>query len=142
MAKLLEKNFMGAEFARQSFRVTPPSGTKIEDMLEPEYWAHVARKITPYDIIEVVPEDGSFYARLFVTNTGKLWAKMHKLEYVELSAKRPSVMLDKYEAKYSGPSVKWRIVNKSDGALVVEDSFQSRDDAEAHIEKLVKQMAA
>lgn len=142
MAKILEKDFIGAEFARQSFRATPPAGTKIEDMLEPEYWAHVARKITPYDIVEVVPEDGAFYARLFVTNTDKLWAKMHKIEYVELTAKQPVAASDKYEAKYSGPSVRWRVVNKADGSLVSEDSFQNREEAEAQIEKLNKQMAA
>lgn len=142
MAKLLEKNLMGAEFARQSFRVTPPEGTKIEEMLEPEYWAHVARKFIPYDILEVVPEDGSFYARLLVLNTSKLWAKMQKLEYIELSAKKPVQASGKYEPKYGGPSAKWRAVNKSDGSIVSTESFQTRDEAEAYIEKLNKEMAA
>lgn len=143
MAKLLEKDLMGADFARQSFRATPPAGTKIEDMLVPEYWAHVARKFTPYDIIEVVPEDGAFYARLFVQNTGKLWAKIFKLECVELSAKKPIADIQaKYEPKYAGPAAKWRVVNKSDGSLVSQDSFQNREDAEMFIEKISKEMAA
>lgn len=142
MAKLLEKNLMGAEFARQSFRVTPPSGTTIEQMLEPEYWAHVAGKFTPYDILEVVPEDGAFYARLLVLNTAKLWAKMHKLEYVELSLVKKVVAADKYEAKFFGPGAKWRAINKSDGSLVSNDSFQTREDAELYIEKVSKELAA
>jgi hypothetical protein len=142
MAKLLEKNLMGADFARQSFRATPPAGTKIDEMLEPEYWAHVARKFTPYDIVEVVPEDGAFYARLFVASTGKLWAKMIKLECVELTAKKPAAMVDKYEPKYGGPSAKWRAVHKSDGSLVASDSFQTREEVEIYIEKLNKEMAA
>lgn len=142
MAKLLEKNLMGAEFARQSFRAIPPAGTKLEEMLEPEYWAHVARKFTPYDIVEIVPEDGEFYARLFVTSTGKLWAKMVKLEYVELTAKKPVVVVDKYEAKYGGPSAKWRAVHKSDGSLVANESFQTREEVDMYIEKLNKELAA
>ena len=142
MAKLLEKNLMGAEFARQSFRATPPAGTKIEEMLVPEYWAHVARKLSPYDTIEVVPEDGSFYARLFVVNSAKLWAKMHKLEYVELAVQNKAVSTDKYEAKFFGPTVKWRVANKESGDLLSQDSFQTRDEAEAYIEKHNKQMAA
>lgn len=142
MAKLLEKNLMGAEFARQSFRVTPPSGTTIEQMMEPEYWAHVASKFTPYDTLEVVPEDGVFYARLLVLNTAKLWAKMHKLEYVELFPAKKVAAEDKYEAKFFGPSAKWRAINKADGSLLAKDSFQTREDAEAYIEKTSKELAA
>lgn len=142
MAKLLEKNLMGAEFARQLFRAVPPENTKIEEMLDPEYWAHVARKFTPYDMVEVVPEDGSFYARLIVTSTGKLWAKMQKLEYVELSVKKAEPATDKYEPKYGGPSAKWRVVNKKDGSLISNESFQNKDEAEAYIEKIGKEMAA
>lgn len=145
MLKLMEKNIVGAEFARQSFRATPAAGTEIEDMLKPEYWTHVARNFNPHDIIEVVPEDGAFYARLIVLNSAKLWAKMYKLEYVELSAaaaKANPPVSNNLEAKFAGPVAKWRAVNKETGAAVATDSFQTRDEAEAWIEKHSKEMAA
>jgi hypothetical protein len=143
MSKLLEKSIMSAEFARQMFRVTPPAGTKIEEMLDNDYWAHVARKFTPHDILEVVPEDGAFYARLIVVNCAKLWAKMQKLEYVELGSKKGAVAsTDLFEAKFSGHNAKWRAVKKSDGSLLSPDSFQTRDEAEQYIEKYSKEMAA
>ncbi len=144
MAKLMERNLHSADFARQCFRVTPPAGTTIDEMLEPDYWAHVARRITPHDIVEVVPEDGAFYARLFVVNSEKLWVKMAKLEYVEFgeiaTVKTPAT--EKFEAKFGGANVKWRVHNKSDNSLAAQDSFQTRTEAEKWIEQHAKQMAA
>lgn len=144
MAKLLDKHFLGADFARQVFYATPAAGTTIDDVMQPDYWAHVARRMNPRDIVEVVPEDGSFYARLFVLNSDKLWAKMAKLEHVSFGeGKKPeTAKSDLFEAKYAGPSAKWRVHNKSDGSLVANDSFQTRDEAEKWILQHAKQMAA
>lgn len=143
MSKLMERNLHAADFARQVFRVNPPAGTTLDEMLEPDYWAHVARRMTPHDIVEVVPEDGSFYARLFVLNADKLWVKMAKLEYVDFGEAAPKLAItDKFEAKFGGPNVKWRVHNKSDNSLVSNDSFQSRGEAEKWIEQHSKAMAA
>jgi hypothetical protein len=144
MSKLMERNLHAADYARQVFRVNPPAGTTLDEMLEPDYWAHVARRMTPHDTVEVVPEDGSFFARLFVVNADKLWVKMAKIEYVEFgettAAKVPPS--EKFEAKFAGPNAKWRIHNKSDNSLVSNDSFQSRAEAEKWIEQHSKAMAA
>jgi hypothetical protein len=141
--KLMERNLHAADFARQVFRVNPPAGTTLDEMLEPDYWAHVARRMTPHDIVEVAPEDGAFYARLFVINADKLWVKMAKLEYVEFGESAPKLLAtDKFEAKFAGPNAKWRVHNKTDNSLVSNDSFQSRAEAEKWIEQHSKAMAA
>jgi len=144
MAKLSEKNLHSADYVRQCFRVAPPAGTVFDEMLDPHYWAHVARRITPHDIIEVVPEDGSFFARLFVINSDKLWVKVAKIEYVDFAevAEKKADPSEKFEVKFGGPSAKWRVHNKSDNSLVSTDSFQSRPEAEKWIEQHVKLMAA
>lgn len=142
MTKLLESNFLGADFARQSFRATPPAGVKFEEMLDESYWAHVARKVQPYDIIEIVPEDGAFYARLIVVNSAKLWLKVKTLEHITLTAKKKNEVSDRFEAVYKGPHAKWKVTNKSDGSVVTEESFQSRDEAETYIVSHVKELAA
>ena len=145
MAKLLEKSLVQAEFARQLFRVTPPVGTNLDDMLEPSYWANVAMKFNPHDLIEVVPEDGAFYARLFVLSVQKLSLKVEKLEYVEFntSSKAESgKVLEQFESKWGGASAKWRIHRKSDNAPVSSDSFQSKEDAEDWLGKNIKTLAA
>lgn len=143
MAKLQDRALLPAEFARQSWRVTPPSGVGIDEVLEPDYWANVASKLTPHDVVEVVPEDGAFYARLFVVSTGKLSAKMQKLEHVTFSGsqkKATKAAIGEYEVKFSGPSAKWRVHKEKDGALVTTDSFQTREEAEAWLEKNIKDL--
>lgn len=145
MAKLLEKSLLGADYARQSFRATPPAGTTLDEMLAPEYWAHVAQKVNPHDLIEVVPEDGAFFARLFVVSTQKLSMKVAKLEYVEFSTTaiaETAKVKDEFECKWSGPAAKWRVHRKADNSLATTDSFASREDAETWLGINIKSLAA
>lgn len=143
-AKLLEKSFVSAEFARQSYFACPVAGTPIEKVLEPEYWAHVARKINPHDIIEVIPEDGAYYARLIVLSVGKLSAKVQKLQYEMLSAHTvtPNANAENFDVKWMGPMAKWKVARKSDGEIVSSDSFQTQEDAQKWINSNAKLMVA
>lgn len=142
MTKILEKSFSLSEYARQSFVATPPAGTSLDDVLNENYWAHVAKKINPHDIIEIVPEDGAFYAKLIVTSRGSLWARVQKLEHVVLGgvapAKKPG---EDFEIGWAGPSDKWRIVRKED-KLVVSKNFASREDADKWLGEHIKEIAA
>lgn len=144
MQKLQDRSIVEIEYARKTFMATPPAGTDIKEMLSPDYWAHVASRLTPHDIIEVVPEDGAFYARLFVVNRNKLWAKvqvldMHKIIDAKKSKIKPDDVL---EAKYTGPSGKWRVFYKKDGSSASEQTFQTQDDASTWIEQNGKELAA
>lgn len=145
MSKIMEKDFKEADFSRQIFRASPPEGTKLDDLLEPEYWAHVARRVNPHDIIEVVPVDGSFFARFFVLNVGKLSVKLYKLEYCELNAAPVGSAAPKatslFEPKFSGP-LKWNVIRKSDKQVVSSKPFQTREEAEEWIEKNSKDLMA
>lgn len=142
--KLLEKSFMSAEFARQTFFASPTPGTSIDTVVQPEYWAHVARKMNPHDIIEVVPENGEYYARLIVLSVGKLWVKVQKLQYELLvSQKKESIgAAENFEPKWGGPVAKWRVIRKSDGEAISTDSFQTQEDAEKWIEGNARGMVA
>ena len=152
MTKLLEKSLIGAEFARQAFVAAPPAGTKFDELLEPDYWGHVARKFNPFDIIEVVPEDGAFYAKLIVVNCGKVWAKVQKLEYVDIGFKAPSGKVEgfaaaiaqtaaEYEVKFAGAAAKWRVVRISDNEVVSKEPLPTRDDAIEFMNSYIKQVA-
>ena len=144
--KLNERNFMSAEFARQSFRIIPESGVTIEQITSPEYWANVARRINPHDTIEVVPEDGAFYALLFVTNTGKLSVKTQVLQFVELSEKKPVVTLqdvdDLFDIAYGGGVAKWRVIRKADKEAVSKEPFENRAEAEAWLKQNIRKLMA
>ena len=145
MPKIMEKNFLAAEFARQVFRITSPAGVSIEEIIDPSYWAHVARRLTPYDIIEVVPEDGAFYARLIVVNTGKLFAKVQIIEKIDLNTPvnvTAAIAMNLFDTKYAGPNAKWRVIRKSDNAVVSKEPFGTQQEAEEWLEKNIKDMAA
>lgn len=144
MAKILEKSFSQADYARQSFVARPAAGTPISDVMSNDYWSHVARKINPHDIIEVVPEDGAYYAKLLVLGRGNLWVKVYQLEYVEIEANTEKVGesdIKKFDVAFAGPHDKWRVVRKTD-KLVVEKNFQSREDAEKWLGEHIKELAA
>jgi hypothetical protein len=67
--------------------VDAKAGTKIEDVLQPQYWAHVAGQLGPYTRIEVL-ETGEWMLELLVINCGRNWAKvqvLHKFELEERS---------------------------------------------------------
>ncbi len=143
MTKILEKSFSLVDYARQTFVARPATGTTIEDVLDENYWSHVAKKVNPHDIIEVVPEDGSFYAKLLVTSRGGLWVRVAKLECVSLiaapvAAKKP---VDGFEIGWAGPNDKWRVVRKGD-KMVVGKNFTSREDADKWLNDHIKEISA
>ena len=54
---LLENRFGLAETKRNQWFATVPEGVTPEDLLRPDYWAHVARSLRPYDEIIVANDN-------------------------------------------------------------------------------------
>lgn len=135
---LLTKYFSEANFASTTYMASPEAGIEKKDLLNPEYWAQVAAKLRPDDIIRVIPQDKSFYLELLVTDQTKLWARVVELNYVPLNAKSivsTDSVFDRIEAKHFGVAGQWKAVRKEGGALVNESSFNSREACEEWIEK-------
>lgn len=155
MKKILDGNVHVAEYARQHFRIVVPYGHTIDDVKKPEYWANVARKFNPHDLVEFVAEDGSFYAEAIVLDKGPLWAKVFIKNLWDLNAKAqmpvesvavelPTEIVDEtaYEVKWGGPSAKFRIHKKDTNELLAPDSFQTKEDALAFLVKFKSRIAA
>lgn len=51
-----------------------PAGTPFEHVLEPAFWANVARKLKMGDKLIVLPRDGAWYGELLVWDAGQNWA--------------------------------------------------------------------
>lgn len=118
-----------AEYERQDWVVNAEEGTKISDILEPNYWAHVAAKFKPYDAIEVRAEDGSWIANFIVLGCDRNWAKVHLLSEHMLSTADVSLtQATKHLVKWRGPEHKWSVIRLSD-SQVLKTSFTSKDDA-------------
>ena len=59
-----------AEQARIVWRFFLPADVDIEEALNDSFYAHVCDRLNLYDEIEVLAEDGRFYARLLVISKG------------------------------------------------------------------------
>jgi hypothetical protein len=124
-------NDMGLrEHRRQDLAVDAKAGTKIEDVLQPQYWAHVAGQLGPYTRIEVLEETGAWMLELLVINCGRNWAKvqvLHKFELEERSETVPTAQSHRVEWK--GPVRKFTVIRISDD-LPVQDGFTTRPEAQ------------
>jgi hypothetical protein len=130
-----------AAYVRNIFSATPEIGTKYEDVLKPEYWSHVAASFHPTDRIEVLSEDGSWFAELFVVSCGRNWAKVCPLRFVELSESVPTEAQDKFKVVWRGQVHKHSVVRIADNAVIktefatAADAKKWMDDYEANVVK-------
>ena len=94
-----------AEFVRHAFRVTVPNDVKYDEVLKPEFWVHVAAKMNgdAHDLVEVMPEDGSWFALLIVVSASRLHAKCLPLLFKTLEAEAAEKDDGPFVIKHNGP---------------------------------------
>ena len=102
-----------SEYARTIYRITPGPSIKKEDLIDPDYWAHVALGLRPGDHVEAVPEDRHYYAELFVLASAKNWAKVKLMRYVELIEDNDDSVEEGFDVKWAGRA-KWRVLRGQD----------------------------
>ena len=131
-----------AEFKRTIHSMTPEAGTKLSDIMAPAYYRHVASQFKSMDRIEVMPDDGAWYAELMVLYVSKMEVRVAKLSHVKLDTVKPEEVEDEtHEVKWRGPSAKWGVVHKKTGD-VVKDGFANKEEAAAYLSEHNKAMAA
>ena len=130
--KLSPAGLAQAEYGRTTWAITSAFGVSKSDIEDPAYWAHVAAKMRPRDKIEVLAEDGSFYAEYLVTSCDKTWAKVAEIKFMDLTKvavvtnEQAEIINAGYDVTWGGPK-KWRVIRKSDRATLVE-GLHSKDD--------------
>lgn len=110
------------EERRQDWVVNAEMGTKIEDVLDPQYWAHIAKQITEYARIEVLEETGEWLLDLLVINKGPNWAQvhvLHRFELVQRSDLMPAAL--KHEVVWKGPQLKWCVIRIADSEAIQKE---------------------
>ncbi len=141
-----------AEYARLRFAITPEPYESLADVLKTEYWVHVAGMLRPQSIIEVVPQDGSYYAELFVHSCDKTFATVRLLRVVVLDeeqmvsaqkaakeamatsgkkGEKPIPEADKGTEHYvdwAGPQHKGRVIRTAD-KQVIKEGFATKKEA-------------
>lgn len=149
---LLPTRIKLADYVRQHWRSTPDGGITLEQVMEPSFFGHIAKKIALLDIIEVIPQDNSYFAELLVTGktddritvtllrhvqldqtksqTKRVQAQTKKAEPVSSTTER--IPEEDLEVVFRGVAGKHTVRRKSTKEIVKE-GFDSNDEAKAFI---------
>lgn len=135
--KILPSSIKPSEYVRTAYAIEVKHGQSFDDFKNPEAWAHISSELKIRDKVELLPEDGSFYAEGIVTGLTKTSVKVYFYLYTELSASQSKNKESPYEIGFAGKH-KWRIVRKSDEAII-QHGFESREAAQEAADKLLAQ---
>lgn len=133
-----------AEQVRSVWSVTVPNETTKEDLLRPDFWAHVASKLRPRARVEVETEDGGYIANLVVLDSGAQYVRMALLQEFKLDVVSPNTeqfSLPGHSVGWSGRHTKWRVTRDSD-KKVLRDGFNNKSDAYAWLAGHARALAA
>lgn len=116
VAKLVQlpaRQFSLAQHARNHWYVT--TGAKPEQVLMPGFWAHVAKNIRAFDLIEVVSEAGTWRMELFVRFSDRTSAVCEMVSMIEFDRELEAAELpeDLYVV-YRGPHLKYCVMRKGE----------------------------
>jgi len=125
---LVEARLGLAEAKRQDWVVDAEEGTRIEDVLDPMYWAHTAARFSPYDRIEVRIDTGEWLLDLIVLQAGRNYARVHlaaKHDLAGASAEVPAGSV-KHKVEWKGTHKKWCVIRIADSAML-QEGLQSKE---------------
>lgn len=127
-----------AEHMRVIYHATVEPSVKREDLVKSEFWKHVAPKLQPYTRIEVVTDDGQYYVELMVLASGRNWATVKEINFVDLSGqdKITDTHQDDFFVKHNGPHDKWCIFRRSDNEKI--QSKMEKDQANTALVEYLK----
>ena len=135
--QLSADRFKLAEHERNIHSITVEEGTTRAQIINPAFLAHVAAKLRPYDQVEVRCDDGALFAKLLVLQAERTWARVHVLEWHDLTTRDVAMTQadeqaqagsaapatdreQEYLVAYKGPHKKWCVIRKADGGYMRE----------------------
>ncbi|WP_323994706.1 hypothetical protein [Aeromonas hydrophila] len=133
--KILVPHFNLAEYSRNIWRVTALHGQEFDQFKDPEAWAHVAANFKRYDEVEIIAEDGSFFAKGIVLKVTKTSATVHFYVHEDFEQEvSGSADGSKYSIEWGGKA-KWRVVRNSDDEII-ESHISSKEEAQLKADSL------
>lgn len=136
--QLINPRLQLAEHARNVHVASIEPGLTLEDVQDPAFFAHVAKRMRECDHIEVRTDDKAWFAELFVVEVGQMFVKTALLRYVELSGGAKVKSADKptqsdaapaagFATVWKGPHKRFCVVRESDKAIVHENAATKED---------------
>lgn len=140
VTQLAPRRMQLAEHARQVWHITPEKDTPLDAVLEPKYWAHVSMQMKPGDHIEVLAEDGTWFAELIAIDPGRLYCKVALLRKAVLEkVDVEGGELAGLQIRHRGALKKWCVIREND---VIQAELGSKEAARAWALEHLKAMAA
>jgi hypothetical protein len=146
MTQLGPNRLMLAEHAHQSFVASPETDTPPDALLDSKYWAHYSvnpnLQLQPGNFIYVMPEDGTYFMELLVRSTYRGGVNVKELRRVIFDkADEASGEVNEHEFRWSGPSLKWRVIRKLDKRELV-NGLPNKEAAQEWLRNHLKAIAA
>jgi hypothetical protein len=138
---LTKTNFEEAEFKISRYSAIIPIGTFPEDLLMPEYWAHVTAFMRPWQRIEAHSEDGTWFAEYIVLSVDRAWARVRMLGKYNLTSndvalsQAEKLSQSGFEVKWRG-AAKWSVIRTADSAIMKE--HMDREEADIALKQIEK----
>jgi len=120
--KLQYSGMQVADHSQQRWGVKLQPNHVFEDVLNPAFWSIQANRFTQGDLIDIRTEDGRFYAEAYVTDVYNTGVKLQILRHVQLDGHiEGKVETAGYTVEWKGPSWKFCVIRKIDGAIMVKN---------------------
>jgi hypothetical protein len=132
-----------AEAKRRDFVLDVPEEHSRTDLLDPSYWAHVARDLAPFDRIEARAETGEWFSELVVVSAGRNFAIVRELSHFDMTGQATAsapVEMHRHAVQWKG-SRKFCVVRLSDKAIISE-GHHARHDADSALIEYENRIAA
>lgn len=139
--KIHPSRFKPADGVRNVWVVVPEEGVPYASLLDGSYWSHISEKLRPMDRIEVLPEDGSYFAELIVRGSGRQYANVVELRKVQLDTVAVTSPDNKYEVAWRGPHHKFCVVRTADKTSM-QTGFDNKDAALSWLSSNIRSLAA
>jgi hypothetical protein len=118
----------------------PGPGVTPEQLQSTGFWVHVQQRLCRGDVIEVRPQDGSFYMELWLIgkNAAKLtWRVTHFVSFAA-EAQSSGEANDNLVVEWGGKVLQYRILDRSrpSDQHEIVNGFATEDEAKAALELL------
>lgn len=129
LRSLAESEFTQGEADYQMWSAKPPAGTVHEDVLNPLFWKHIARRIQAPAFINVMPLDGVWFSQLLVVFADRQRVVVEELIHrVLVGSAVAQSENQEYEATWLSASGKYGVKRLAD-KQIIRHSFATLDEA-------------
>jgi hypothetical protein len=127
--QLMPARFKQADQVRNLWRATMESGRDYKSVFEPTFFAHNAKFLKAGDVIELINDEQTYFARLYVRDAGNNWARVVEIDYKQLDDVEEVATVDGFHIEFKGPHLKFCVYRQRDKAQL-STGHASRVDAQ------------